>query len=303
MITTRAIPPGMRLHPDRRFYLGASEVPAAAGVDEYKSPLQLYAEKTGLLTGVPMNSAMRRGVLLEGAALDYLTEDWPGLRIVRPNIWITDDETRLACTPDALAEDEDDPGDLINVQVKVVAARRFNAWDGVPPIGYRVQVACENMLLDAARGLLAVLVMSEFDARMETFDVPRHADAEEGIREVARRFWRNIAAGRQPTPDYSRDGETIAALFPKQDPGKVIDLSGDNRLLEILPRREDIKDAIDGYKKEMDGLDAEIKHKLGDAEIGELPGWRISWKEEHKREYTVAESWRRVLRVSDRRER
>jgi predicted phage-related endonuclease len=162
-----------------------------------------------------------------------------------------------------------------------------------------VQVATENLLMDAERGILAVLVVSAYDAFVRLFDVPRHAAAEAGIRQIARQFWDNVATGHRPAPDFTRDAETIAGMFPRQEPGKAIDLSGDNRLLEILPRREDLKDAIDGFRKELDGIDAEVKFKLGDAETAELPGWRLTWKEEFRKAYTVEASSRRVLRVKE----
>jgi hypothetical protein len=83
----------------------------------------------------------------------------------------------------------------------------------------------------------------------------------------------------------------------------MIDLGQDNRLLAILPEREVLKDRIDGDKKQIDAFDAEIKYKLGDAEVAELPGWRISLKEEQRREYTVPASSRRVLRVKQLKEK
>jgi putative phage-type endonuclease len=287
----------------RRQFLCASEIASAAGLDEYRTPLQVYAEKTGIKLAGAENAAMRRGRLFEGAAIEYLAEEHPDWRIIRPKLFLADREHRLGATPDALLEVPDDPAALINCQIKTVNRHAFERWNGQPPIGYQLQVATENMLLDAARGILAVLVMSAYDAELVLFDVPRHAEAEARIRGLALRFWENIAAGRRPAPDYERDAATIAALFPKGEPGSVLDLGGDNRLAEILPEREFLKDRIDGDKKQVDALDAEIKDKLGDAEAAELPGWRISLKQEQHREYTVPASSRRVLRVKQLKEK
>jgi putative phage-type endonuclease len=278
----------------RRKYLGASDVAAAAGVDPYRSPMRLFAEKTGLVPDIVENAAMTRGRHFESAALAYLAEEKPGWTIERPNVYITDDVHRLACTPDALAKVD---GELVCVQIKTINRFSFDKWNGHAPLGYRLQVVCENMLAGADRGILAVLVVSAYDAELKLFDVPRHEAAERAIRQLALEFWDRVASGRRPDPDYNKDADVIAALFPRQEPGTVLDLSGDNRLAEILPRREDLKDTIDGARKELDALDAEVKHKLGDAEAATLPGWRLSWKSEHRNEYTVAASDRRVLRV------
>ena len=226
----------------RQGFLGASEVPAAAGLDEYRSPLSLYAEKTGLTSGVAETPAMRRGRLLEGAAIEYLQEEHPDWRIVRPNIFVFEPELGLSCTPDALVELPDAPDELINCQIKIVSRPRFEDWNGRPPIGYQIQTTCENMLLGAARGILCVLVLTAYDAELHLFDVPRHAEAELRIREIAREFWDNIAAGRRPAADYARDAETIAAMFPPDKAVPVpLDLTGDNRLPTLLEQREKAK--------------------------------------------------------------
>jgi len=280
----------------RQDYLTASDVAAAAGVDKFKSRARLYAEKADRAPGAVENGAMRRGRLFEGAALEYLKEEKPAWVIDRPNFFVADPETRLACTPDALVMDPAIDGAL-NVQIKTISRPTFERWDGVAPLGYVLQVTAENMLVDAAAGVLCVLVVSNFDAELKLFDVPRHPAAEARIVAIAAEFWDDVAKGRRPAPDFTRDADLIAEMFPRPDPAKTIDLTDDNRLLEILPLRETLKDTIDGARKELDGLDAEVKFKIGDAEVAELPGWRLTWRLEERKAYTVEASDRRVLRV------
>ena len=283
-------------------YLTASDVAAAAGVDPYKSRARLYAEKADHAPGVETTSAMRRGQLFEVAAIEYMKEEHPGWLITRPAVFVADPETRLACTPDALVTDPAVSG-TINCQIKTISRPAFDRWpvDAAgqihPPLGYVLQVTCENLLLDAKRGLLCVLVVSAYDAGLSLFDVPRHPAAEKKIVEIAASFWTDVATARRPAPDFSRDADLIADMFPRPEPEKAVDLSSDNRLAEILPLRETLKDTIDGARKELDGLDAEVKYKLGDAEVAELPGWRLTWRLEHRNAYQVEASDRRVLRV------
>lgn len=42
-------------------------------------------------------------------------------------------------------------------------------------------------------------------------------------------FWDSIEDGREPDPDFTEDGDAIAALSVDGDPGKQIDLSANNR--------------------------------------------------------------------------
>jgi predicted phage-related endonuclease len=238
--------------------------------------------------------AMRRGRHFEGAALNYLQEERPDVTIERPNVFIADTEHKLGATPDAYLRVD---GRLINCQIKTISRPVFERWDGKAPLGYQLQVVTENMLSEVGSGLLAVLVVSAHDAFLQTFEVPRHAAAEQRIMAIADEFWDMVAGGRRPDADYARDAEPIAALFPHATPDTILDLSGDNRLPELLRWRECRKAYIARAEERVKAADTEIKDKMGNAEAAILPGWRITWKDEFRKAYEVRESTRRVLRV------
>lgn len=297
MIERHAMPEGMRLHPLRATDLTASDIGAAAGLDRYKSPLALYAEKTGLLLGQADNAAMRRGRWLEAAVLSAIREENPEW-IVRPAaIYLRDPELRLGATPDFIAA-TDEPG-LTNIQAKVVSRPVYERdWAEGPPLGYVLQTLTEGMLMDAPRSLIAALVIDTYTAELYLHPVPRHGAAEARVRAMAATFWSNVAEGRMPAPDYARDAETVTALYPQSVAEPVLDLTGDNALGILLPHREALREMITLDQKRLDEMDTEIKAKLGEAERATLPGWKISWKTEQRKAYTVAASTRRVLRVT-----
>jgi predicted phage-related endonuclease len=282
----------------RKTDLTASDLGAVAGVDDYRSPLAVYAEKRGLI--IPEETPlMRRGRWFESAASSALSETLEGWTIENPHAYYREVETRLACTPDRFGYPPS--GELVNIQIKTIAAPSFEAWEGIPPLSYQIQTAAEGYLVDAARSLLAVLVVSTYGAELELFDVPRHAAAEEKCRQLALEFWRNMEAGLMPAADYRRDGGIIAAMNPHAVPAKVADLSSDNRLHEILPRRAELKAVIKTAVEEVETIDAELREKMADAETGELPGWKLSLKMQQRKE-SIMPAWSgRVLRVTDRR--
>jgi predicted phage-related endonuclease len=297
MIERHPVPPGMRLHPLRAQDLTASDVGAVLGCDPYKSPLRVYAEKAGLVAPEAGNKAMQRGNWLEGGVFEAVKDERPTWRIVRPNLYLRDPDLHLGATPDGIAEDEENPQGIINIQAKVVSARSFERnWQDGPPLNYQLQVATENYLLDAGTGYVAALVLTEFAADLRLFEVPRHDDAEARIRQAAREFWTNIREGRQPAPDYSRDADVIAALHPRVVAAPPLDLSADNRMPDILAEREALKATLEVEKERLDAIDAEIRNKLGTAEVAELPGWRITLKEQSRKEHFVrATTFRKLL--------
>lgn len=278
--------------------LTASDIAAAVGLDPYKTPLKLYAEKTGQLMPDPDNASMRRGRWLEAAVLSAIREENPLWEVRPANVYLRDPQLRFGATPDALAV-TDQPG-LTNVQCKVVSRPVYERdWADGPPLGYVLQTLAEGMLLDAAQSLLAALVIDTYSASLELHPVPRHEAAEARVRRIVADFWANVASGRRPVADYARDAETVAALFPQSVPEPALDLSGDNRMAYLLTQRAGHKATMAIYEKEVAAIDTEIKDKLGPHEIATLPGWKISWKTQARREVIIPASTYRALRINE----
>lgn len=278
--------------------LTASDIGAAVGIDPYKSALQLYGEKTGQLMPSGDNKMMRRGRWLESAVIAAIEDEYPEWGpISRPKIYLRDPDLRLGATPDAVAGTD---GELVNIQCKVVSKPAYERdWSEGPPLPYTLQTATEALLMGADRSMIAALVIDTYSAELVIHDVPRHAGAEGRVKEIARQFWDNVATGKRPAADYVKDRQTIAELHPVSVPLPVLDLSGDNRLAELLPAREMLKGEIAELTRQVEAFDTEIKAKLGDHERAELPGWRVSWKTQTRAERIMPASSFRVLRISE----
>ena len=286
----------------RTLDLTASDIGAACGLDPYKSRLALWAEKSGLLLPDADSPIMRRGRWLECAVVAALRDEHPDWDIRYPlGLYLRDTEHRLGATPDAVAE-TDQPG-LTNIQLKVVAKPEFEKrWADGPPAPYVLQTLCEGMLMDADRSLIAALVVDAYHADLHLAEVPRHAAAESRLHDIAAAFWDSVRTGRRPAVEPARDAETVAAMFPQSDPGQVLDLSGDNRLGGLLPQRARLKLWQGEVAKALEGIDDEIKCKLGEAEKALLPGWKITWKTQSRKEAIIPASTFRVLRVTEQEE-
>lgn len=283
----------------RRHDLTASDIGAAAGVDPFKSTLQLWAEKTGLLMPEAENDAMRRGRWLEAAVRAAILDENPGWSVEPVSLYFRDTDLRLGATPDFAAIIPGEEG-LTNIQAKVVSAPAFERhWQSGPPLGYLLQTTCEAMLSDAARSIVAALVISTYKAELHMYPVPRHAQAEQRIVSIAEQFWSMVDEGRQPLADYTRDAGVIEAMHPLAKIETPVDLSGNNALSIVLPQYLALKAGMAIDKKKATELEATIKDAMGDHELGELPGFRVSWKNQTRKQHIVKESTYRVLRVTD----
>jgi len=261
--------------------LTASDIGAAAGVDRYRSPLRIFREKRGEVPAQEETGPMRRGRWLEPGVLFALREQHPTWHIMPAQQYLRDTENRLGCSPDAYAWIPGEDG-VVNVQLKVVSRFIYDRdWPGInAPLSYILQTVCEGMLIGATRSLLVALVDDGRNAFLAERTVPRYPDAEQTIKRIAVDFWAAVEAGKAPPADYSKDAETINGMFPTAEPGTVVDLSGDNRLPELLVDRALLKAQAAEAEKRVDTIDAEIKDKLGAIETATLPGWRLTWKNE-----------------------
>jgi predicted phage-related endonuclease len=285
----------------------ASDVSAVLSLHPDRTVARIWAEKTQLIPVEPSSEFLEYRLSLEAAALDWLQRKRPNWEIRRGEVYLRDPELRLGATPDAVAIDPDREGFGI-IECKSVVRYIFDRdWKefendemAEAPIWHQLQTITNAMLAGANWSLIVGLILdSGGSGSLKFCPVERNANAEQRIRNAVSLFWAMIDAGRQPPFDYGLDAEVIAALFPKariKDP--PLDLSQDNRLPQILARRQTLKRRAKIIEDGCQCIDTEIKDKLGPFELGTLPGWRISWKTQ-KRPERITPAWEgRVLRVS-----
>jgi predicted phage-related endonuclease len=289
----------------RKGDITASVVGALAGDHPYVTIGKLNAIHRG--TVFPEKDRddpfLRRGRWFEPVIPVAMSERRPDLTIKQPRIYVRDPDLRFGCTPDFFADG--DPRGQGVVQAKTVLphifARDWNRGED-PPRFIIFQTLTEAMLTGAAYGLIAALVCDPYSPELYLHEVPRHPSAEERLKDLVRRFWDDVDAGRDPPIDFARDGETIAALLKRETKGKTFDAAGHNELPEILAQRALLMARMKQDEARCDEIENEIKFTLGDAEKVEgLPDWKITFKTTERAGYTVAPKPVRSLRIYDRR--
>jgi predicted phage-related endonuclease len=191
------------------------------------------------------------------------------------------------------------------VQLKTVRQDIFEAdWlmpDGtiVLPLGYQLQTQTEAMLTGAAWAVVVTEILGYGTGSFFVSEIELNAEAGERIKDVAVRFWADTTAGKIPRFDFDLDAEVIEALYSKpliKEP--PLDLTGDNVLPPLLGQRKRRKDYIRRAEKWVEHADAQIKEKIGGHETATLPGWKISWKMQERKERIMEATQFRVLRVT-----
>ena len=127
----------------RRSFIGASDAPAVLGLSPWRTPLDVWAEKVGLLDGSPPTLATRLGHELEDMIARLWVEQHPDADVRNARQTVRHpDLPWLAASTD---REVDDDGLL---ECKLVGGRQTGNWsDGVP-----LYVQCQAQVQMAVTG-------------------------------------------------------------------------------------------------------------------------------------------------------
>jgi hypothetical protein len=301
--------------------IGASEVPALFGVSPYMTPFELYAIKhcdyVREFDGAKIKEnsihlpPTERGNLLEPVAIELTKRLRPTWTVEINSIpggeVFVDQAARMSCTPDAFIIDPKRPGQAGALQIKSVAEQVFNStWkreDGAiePPVAVAVQAIVDATLSSCDFAYAGAIVVG-WSTAFYLVEIPLHARLMVKARELVADFWRRIAVGEPYPADFARDGAAIAAIYGDDDGGEI-DLSTNNRIVEVVGARELLKAReADGSAaaKERKTLDTEIIATLGNAARGRLADGRtIEAKTVRRGAYSVEPTSYRQVRIKD----
>jgi predicted phage-related endonuclease len=281
----------------RRNDVTASDVGAVCGVHPYRSALQVYADKAGLST-VEETNIMRRGRWMEDAVLSAIRDQHPTWQVGKGNgAYFRAPALRMGATPDAYLKA--DPETTWVLQCKIVSRPVFEEdWAAGVPLHYQLQALQEAKLAGCGGAMVAALVLDTFSADLYEYEVPIVDDAwDRCVRQVAE-FWTDIAAGRRPRSDYTKDGEIIAKLYKSRPVFEPVDMSGNMALAAACDRKTEAAAARKAAEAEEKAAKAEIIELTGGASRVICAPYTIKNTPVDKEEYIVKAQSYDMLTVS-----
>lgn len=272
--------PAQTTAPDRRKFIGGSDVAAILGISPWKTPLQLWQDKTQ--PAMPENTdparqrVLNRGKVMEPYVVDVLARE-TGLQIVRRNERYIDAEFQfLACEIDAEAASGE------NVEIKTVSPFKAREWGDLDtdaiPVHYTAQAQHGLMITGRALCVFGVLIGGD-DFRV--YRVERDDDLIAALRRREVAFWRDHVEALIPPPPT--DAEDVALLFPR-DVGTAVEAGTEelvafNELRALLAESGELERRIDGCKEA-------LKRAMGEAARLTLDGRDIcTWKTQGARRF------------------
>ncbi|MCE5309658.1 MAG: YqaJ viral recombinase family protein [Acidobacteriales bacterium] len=256
--------------------LGGSDIAAIVGLSPYKTPWDVFAEKTGLLDQVveETNERLKWGKLLEQAIAAGYSErtgreiEWLDRTFQHP------DRPWQVGTPDFECRREDEPGG----DAKNVAWDQAHLWgeegtDQVPQ-HYMIQ-GHWYMSLKGRRQWDFCPLFGGNDLRI--YPVLYDADIEAALLEAGEKFWRDHILANVPPEIGASDtaGRYLKQRFPKN--------SGNLRIanaeeVALLASYRLARESFDTAKEIKDGLENRIKQAIGDDDGLTGAFGKFSWK-------------------------
>ena len=267
---------------DRLTGLGGSDLGAILGLNPYRTPHDVWLEKTRRHTPEVDGIHLRHGQWNEQFIADEYTRA-TGLRTQRYNAMLRHPEAPLIGHVDRLvipegakiasykAEIRTDRG-LECKTASAFAAGRDSEWgpagtDQVPQ-SYLLQIAGYQALTGCERWDLAALIGNS-DLRIYHFT--RDRELESYILEEASRWWRDYVVADVPPPPSSE--LEARQRWPGHSPGRA--LEADESLYTDLTLLARLKAEIRDYEKQEQALKDRILPALEDAEVATWAGKEI----------------------------
>ena len=274
----------------RRKGIGASDVATIFGVNQYKTPYELWLDKTGRIEHDTGNDATALGTTLEPSILDYAERD---LGPLDRNVVVPHEGSVIVSTLDGCREGKP-------VEAKTAgltnAFADLSAW-GEPetdevPSSYLCQVQTQLLCTKEELAYLYALIAGRGIVK---YVIPVSRTLTTAIEERCGEWWdKHVIADTPPPLDPVPSPDVFKRV--KRAPDKTIVMS--NEASAWIEARDRVSEEIKQKEKELDHLQSRILAELGDAEAGELPDGRtLTYFAQTRKGYTVEPVTFRVMRV------
>jgi len=254
----------------RRCGIGGSDAAAVAGLNPWKSPVEVYYEKLGEIPPVEDNERMYWGRVLEDVVAREFSER-TGKRVRRRNAILQHPKHDFMIAN----IDREIVGEKVGLECKTVSEYGRDDWkeDKVPE-QYIIQ--CQHyMAVTGYKGwwIAALIGGNKFVHKyIERDDVIISA-----LIELESQFW-DMVQSRTPPPMDGSDsaGNVLKLLYPESIADTSVELPSEAKEL-ILNR-----DALKRQVKELEFLVADAENKLkamlGESETGRIGDYLVTWK-------------------------
>lgn len=256
----------------RKLGIGGSDASIVCGVNRYKSPVELWLDKTGQLPPQEAGEAAYWGTQLEALVRREFSK--------RTNIIVSE--------PHQLLQSEEHPFMLANLdgvcespehgacvfEAKTASAYKAGEWEDGIPDEYQLQIQHYMAVTGYAGAYIAVLIGGN------TFRwkfVERDEELISMLIQLENDFWNHVQDGTPPPLDgSSASAKFLAERFPNSKPASHIILP--DTAADLLAQYDEACEKLETITEQKQQAENLLKEMLGDNEVGTAGERIITWK-------------------------
>lgn len=256
---------------ERKRGIGASEAAAVLGLNPYRTPLEVWMQKKGMVETIE-TPAMRLGTRLEPVIAEMYQERVGVELFTTPTIHYKNPV--IFATPDRIIK-----GKNKGLEIKTANARMAEHWgleegtDEIPQY-YLIQCILCMAVTDLPEWDVAALIGGS-DFRIYT--IHRDIELETTIIERLLEWWDNyIVKNQEPEVDSSEScAEYLAAKYPRNfKPLKQADETTE----QLLSRLAEVKNHLKSFEEQEEAIKNLLKNYIGDADGVQGITGKATWK-------------------------
>jgi len=256
----------------RKQGIGGSDASVVCGISRYKSPIELWMEKTDQLPYQEAGEAAYWGTQLEALVRAEFTKR-TGIQVqtVKQLLQSKAHPFMLANLDGICTHPERGP---CIFEAKTASAYKAGEWEDAIPNEYQLQIQHYMAVTGYQGAYIAVLIGGN---RFKWRFVERDEELISMLILLETDFWEHVQSLKPPPPDGSEaSAKFLAERFPDSTPKSCIMLpdTADALLLQYDTACEELESATE-RKREAENL---LKEMLGENEAGTAGGRTVTWK-------------------------
>ena len=254
----------------RREGIGGSDASIIVGLNRWKSPFQLWLEKTGKAEPEDLsdNEYVYWGKVLEEAVANRFCE-LTGKKVQRRGLLQMDDHPYILASVDRMVI-----GENAGLECKTCNGFAAKEWeDDEVPSAYYVQCQHYMMVTGCERWYIAVLIGGN---RFVWKEIPRNDDEIDLLLQAEIDFWHKVETGTMPEVDGSEScKEALASEFRG---GNAEPLTLPEAAAAIVERIQALDDAKKNTAEDIERHKNQLRMMMGDYELGYAGDYKVTWK-------------------------
>ena len=261
---------------DRSKYLGGSDIGAILGLSRFRSPLEVWMEKTGKGLKKLDSLPLRFGSFAEEFVASEYSRSTGFDLIHDESIYVHPEYSFMSAHIDRFVLENDSPSPSRILECKTANPFSLGDWGEVGsdevPLSYLCQCIWYMAITNLNRVDLAVL-FGNSDFRI--YEISRDLELESTILQKANFFWNEYVLKDVPPPAQSE--QDCQTLFSKGDPAKSVEAKIET--LELTKRLHLLNHEIDVREEEISNMKQSIMNQMGAAETLTYQGKVLAtWK-------------------------